>query len=108
MNGYWEGLVNKLYRCRYLPGTWDKRFIHTLHAKPTKDLETDDLKLTEKQVAELKRIAWRMRMQLRQLGFDPPLDFKPEQDNDTVSLVDREKLKAWTEAVKGETHEQIS
>jgi len=54
-------LIEKLYRCRFAPGGYDKRFVRDMHAKQGKG------SLTEKQRGYLSRLAVRYRKQLQEL-----------------------------------------
>ena len=50
-----RGLVQALASCRFLPGSWDKRFV--------KDMAAQTL-VTEKQAQQIARLAWKYRRQI--------------------------------------------
>jgi hypothetical protein len=50
-----------LRQCRFLPGSFEKRFIHSMHVVAT---TTPEKELTPKQAACLERITERYRRQL--------------------------------------------
>lgn len=51
-------IITKLSACKFLPGTWAKRFVRDLsNASP-------EVKLSEKQVEWLYRLVYRMRKSL--------------------------------------------
>jgi hypothetical protein len=54
-------LCQLLHRCRYLPATFEKRFARSMQTCAREQ------ELTEKQVAQLLRQAYRYRQQLRAL-----------------------------------------
>lgn len=49
--------IGQLSRCRFQPGSWDRRFVRDLASFPREQ------ELTEKQAAALARLAWRYRKQ---------------------------------------------
>lgn len=51
----------KLGNCRFLPGTWDKRFAHKLHSIATTDSNEE---LTETQKEWVYRLLYKYRGQL--------------------------------------------
>ncbi len=82
-------LIRALARCSYYPGSFDKRFIHDLAEKPR------DATLSEKQDAQLQRIAWSKR---RQLG--PGIAVTPPPGQGSSSAVvpnpaEVRRLRAW-------------
>jgi hypothetical protein len=60
----YETLIRQLSRCKFLPGSWDKRFVRDLAARlhPGETLE-----LTDNQRAQLDRLAHSYRKQLAKL-----------------------------------------
>lgn len=60
--------LQALSRCRFLPGSWDKRFVRNLSGLPT---EAD---LTEKQIAQIERLVVRFRNQLARHGYVAPIE----------------------------------
>lgn len=85
-NNEHKRLVQLLARCKYLPGSWDKRFV--------KSLARGFVALTNSQVKQLHRIAWEKRKSLRALGFDPPFEWRMS-DPKPISLEDQRKLDTW-------------
>lgn len=66
-------LIQKLNSCTMLPGSWDKRFIRDLAAKPT------DFQLTDRQEYHLKRLAYKYRRQLAGKGVEIVVEANEQQ-----------------------------
>jgi hypothetical protein len=62
-----RSLAQALARCIFLPGSWDKRFAHDMAARSN---------VTEKQAANITRLAWRYRKQLPP-GIRPTVQPRP-------------------------------
>lgn len=95
----YERIINMLANCRYLPGSWDKRFVASLEKLVAKGVE---LKLSDAQVAQLRRLAWEKRKQLRPMGFDPPTEWQGTTEKRYVDDRERLKLLAWNLSVTGD------
>lgn len=66
MNPLHYQALQKLCLCTFLPGSWDKRFVHDLGRLGEYDL------LTPKQEACVEALAYRYCKQLKMLGFRLP------------------------------------
>lgn len=58
--------LQALKQCTFLPGSFDKRFVRDLSALPA------DAELTERQAANVERLAYRYRRQIGRLIFESP------------------------------------
>ena len=90
-----ERLIHLLADCNYLPGQWDKRFVHDMERK----LDAPNFNPTEKQLAQLHRIAWNKRKQLTKANFYPPETWKGETEERRVSDDVKKKFDAWSKSV---------
>lgn len=66
---YFDALQALRY-CRFLPGSFDKRFVRDLSSLPS------DAPLTERQMAQVERLVVHFRTQLARMGYVAPMDLQ--------------------------------
>lgn len=91
-----DRLIHLLADCNYLPGEWDKGFVHDMERK----LSAPTFDVTEKQLAQLHRIAWRKRKQLAVANFFPPETWRDDSEQKRASTKDQIKLMLWKKNVE--------
>lgn len=87
-------LIDELLKCRFLPGSWDKRFVKSLGRKT----HMDDL--SADQVKWLNILAWKYRNQLS-INVSKPDDYPETKKVQAYCQEDQDKLQRWIKAVKG-------
>lgn len=81
--------IGQLAKCSFLPGSWEKRFVHDLATFPP------EKELTQRQAAALRRIAWRYRKQRGEPDMARPND--PLLLGPDRAAADYDALKAWND-----------
>lgn len=94
MTGEQAVLIDALLNCRFLPGSWDKRFIKSLGRKTNFD------ELSADQIKWLNIMAWKYRCQIN-IVVPKPDDYPEVPKVLPYNQTDQDKLQRWIKAVKG-------
>lgn len=87
--------VERLVKCSFLPGSWDKRFVRTMFNLGP------DAELTGNQIKWVKILWHRYRVQL---GHNDKVDFGIDYSDLRQVEYERKKLDEWIKAVGEEQH----